>query len=131
MQVLDVFVVVVAAALAIGLLVYRARRSECHSVGECKGCPHAQQCGCGTCGTREVKTLDRLVKGDRFSIVDVLDDEVRCQLVRFGVEPGQSLYCDYVLPGGPIIVKRGRQQIAIGRNLAERVRVEVYCSDEA
>lgn len=128
MQMLDTVIMVIAALLAVVLLVHRARRSECHSVGACRSCPHAQQC---RRVTRDVKTLDKLLKGDRFSIVDVLDDEVRCQLVRFGVEPGQPLYCDYVLPGGPIIVKRGRQQIAIGRSLAERVRVEVHCRDEA
>lgn len=116
---LDRIVLLLAAAAAIAYLIYRFRRSRCYSTEACASCPHSAEC------IHKPETMENLAVGDRFSITAVRDDDVRCQLMRLGIDADKSLYCDYVLPGGPVIVRRGRQQIAIGRSLAGQIEVEV------
>ncbi|HOB91555.1 MAG: FeoA family protein [Bacillota bacterium] len=122
---LDKIVLVVAAAAAIGYIVYRLRNSSCCSTSGgsscpqlCNACPYSAEC-------IKAETMDKVNAGDRFSILQVKDEDIRCQLMRLGMDVNECLTCDYVLPGGPVIVKRGRQQVAIGRNLAGQIKVEV------
>lgn len=125
---LDKIIMLTATAVAVGYLVHRFREPACCATRSeliCAFCTHSAQC------LHKPNTLDNLIAGDKFSIVDVKDDEIRCQLMRFGIDPGEPLYCDYVLPGGPVIVKKGRQRIAIGRNLAGKVEVEVHSRSES
>jgi Fe2+ transport system protein FeoA len=131
---LDKIVLVLAAAGAIAYLVYRLRTSRCCSTSACSSscsqaacssCPFSAQC------IRNTETMDKLAVGDRFAITEIKDDDIRCQLMRLGMDANECLCCDYVLPGGPVIVKRGRQQIAIGRNLAGQIEVEVLSKNGA
>ncbi|NLU43041.1 MAG: ferrous iron transport protein A [Firmicutes bacterium] len=130
---LDKIVLLLAATGAIAYLVYRFRTSKCCSTTACSSCPKA---ACNSCPfsaecIRKSETLDKLAVGDRFAITEVRDDDIRCQLMRLGMDANESLCCDYVLPGGPVIVKRGRQQIAVGRDLAGQIEVEVLSKNEA
>lgn len=72
---------------------------------------------CDTCA------LSGARKGDRFEIVSVDDDHARIQALRFGMSEGACVECITRIPAGPIVVKSGRQEIAVGRALAERIRV--------
>jgi Fe2+ transport system protein FeoA len=124
---LEKAVLVLAAAAAITYLIYRFRTSKCCSPSAGSSCPQAV---CSSCPfsaecIRRTETMDKLAVGDTFAIADVKDDDIRCQLMRLGMDAKECLSCDYVLPGGPVIVKRGRQHIAIGRNLAGQIEVEV------
>ncbi len=62
-------------------------------------------------------------KGDRFEIVSVDDDHARIQALRFGMSAGADVECITRIPAGPIVLKSGRQEIAVGRGLAERIQV--------
>jgi len=71
----------------------------------------------------ELCTLDVVRKGDRFEIVSVDDAHARVQALRFGVAEGACVECVTRVPAGPLVIKSGRQEIAVGRSLAKRINV--------
>jgi Fe2+ transport system protein FeoA len=71
----------------------------------------------------EMCTLDCARKGDRFEVVSVDNADARVQALRFGVCEGASVECVSKIPAGPLVIKRGRQEIAVGRSLAKRISV--------
>lgn len=72
---------------------------------------------CETCPLSGVR------KGDLLEIVSVDDDQARVQALRFGMSKGSCVECVTRIPAGPIVLKSGRQEIAVGRSLAHRIRV--------
>ncbi len=62
-------------------------------------------------------------KGDSFEIVAVDDEHARIQAMRFGMSEGSCVECITRIPAGPIVVRSGRQEIAVGRSLAGRIQV--------
>lgn len=78
------------------------------------------------CAACEHYSLDRARKGDRLQIVDVGDEHARVQALRFGMSEGACVTCVTRIPAGPLVVLSGRQEIAIGRALAKRIRVRRY-----
>lgn len=72
---------------------------------------------CETC------TLDCMSKGEKFEIVSVNDNAARVQALRFGVCEGANVECVTKIPAGPLVIKSGRQEIAVGRSLAKRISV--------
>lgn len=68
-------------------------------------------------------TLLGLTPGEEGVIGHISDDHARAQAVRFGIGDGASVSCISVLPGGPVVVRSGRQEIAIGHGLAARIQV--------
>lgn len=68
-------------------------------------------------------TLDQTVPGQSFVIMAIEDEFARLQAIRFGIAEGAQAICQAVLPGGPIVVRKGKQEMALGRNLAHRIRV--------
>lgn len=72
---------------------------------------------CETC------SLSTARKGEHFEIVAVDDDHARVQALRFGMSEGACVECITRIPAGPIVLKSGRQEIAVGRALAERIQV--------
>ncbi|MDO8880442.1 MAG: ferrous iron transport protein A [Coriobacteriia bacterium] len=69
-------------------------------------------------------TLAVLRAGDEAVIAGIHDDCARAQAVRFGMGVGASVHCVTTLPGGPVVLRSGRQEIAVGRGLARRIRIE-------
>lgn len=61
--------------------------------------------------------------GDRLEILGVDDEHARIQAMRFGIAEGACIECITRIPAGPIVIKSGRQEIAVGRALAGRIRV--------
>ncbi|MDP3058267.1 MAG: FeoA domain-containing protein [bacterium] len=51
------------------------------------------------------------------------NDLVRAQAIRFGISEGTDIHIDEVLLNGPIIIRRGHMQYAVGRNLAKQIEV--------
>jgi ferrous iron transport protein A len=74
---------------------------------------------CDTCALSGVR------KGDLLEIVSVDDDHARVQAMRFGMSQGACVECITRIPAGPIVLKSGRQEIAVGRSLASRIRVRM------
>lgn len=68
-------------------------------------------------------TLDRVKRGQSFKIMYIDNDTVRSQAIRFGIAAGEWLTCEEVVPAGPIVVSKNRQQIALGRRLAKEINI--------
>lgn len=68
-------------------------------------------------------TLDQTKRGQRVKVVSIPDEVIRAQAIRFGISIGAEVECEEKLFAGPIVVCRGKQEIAIGRKLAERIEV--------
>lgn len=80
---------------------------------ECRNRNHADTC-----------TLECLSRGDRCRVLGIDDERVRGQAIRFGMGEGSMVSCVTKLPAGPVVLRSGRQEIAIGRQLARRIRIE-------
>jgi Fe2+ transport system protein FeoA len=70
----------------------------------------------------DMKLVEAL-PGQAFIITDIADDFARLQAIRFGIAEGARAVCQTVLPGGPVVVRKGKQEMALGRNLADRIEV--------
>lgn len=68
-------------------------------------------------------TLDQAVPGQIFIITAINDDLARLQAIRFGIAEGARAICQTVLPGGPVVLRKGKQELALGHNLAHRIQV--------
>ena len=68
-------------------------------------------------------TLDCVRKGERMEIISVDDTHARIQALRFGMAEGAFVQCVTKVPAGPLVIKSGRQEIAVGRSLAKRINV--------
>lgn len=68
--------------------------------------------------------LDKASRGQVIKITGIPDDRVRVQAIRFGLSEGTIVTCREVVPAGPVVVTRNKQEIAIGRNLARTISVE-------
>jgi Fe2+ transport system protein FeoA len=69
-------------------------------------------------------TLDMVRRGDQVRILKIDDPQVRMQAIRFGIGEGADVRCSEKLPAGPIVLRRGRQEIAVGRSIARAISVE-------
>jgi ferrous iron transport protein A len=71
-------------------------------------------------------TLDKSKKGLFIVIVKLPDGNYKSQLIRMGISEGDTLKCLQRLPGGTIVVQKNRQEIAIGYDLAKKIKVS-FC----
>ncbi|HEY8463955.1 MAG TPA: FeoA family protein [Bacillota bacterium] len=72
----------------------------------------------------KIQTLDRIKKGHHCIIRQIPSGEIRAQAIRFNLIEGNTAICQEIIPAGPIIIKIGRQEIALGRKLAQQIKVE-------
>jgi len=68
-------------------------------------------------------TLDQAKKGNVLRITAITDPTVRVQAIRFGIAEGETVTAVEVIPSGPIVIRKNRQEIALGRRLAGRIAV--------
>ena len=68
-------------------------------------------------------TLDTVRGGDDFEVLGIDDGQARVSALRFGMAEGALVSCVTRIPAGPVVLRSGRQEIAVGRNLARRIRV--------
>ena len=73
-------------------------------------------------------TLDTAKKGDAVKIISIPDAKVRAQAIRFGIAEGEIVKIVQVVPAGPIVLEKGKQEIAIGRSLAKAITIEMIHS---
>lgn len=69
-------------------------------------------------------TLDKAKKGQVMKITGIPNEVIRVQAIRFGISEGAVITCREVVPAGPVVVARNKQEIAIGRSLARTISVE-------
>lgn len=67
--------------------------------------------------------IDRVPVGSRARIEAIDDAIARRELTRLGFEEGADVEVVSRIPFGPIVLQRRHRQVAIGRELARRVRV--------
>lgn len=70
-------------------------------------------------------TLDKVKRGQSFTIIQIPSESVRSQAIRFGIATGEYVTCEEVIPAGPIVIRKNRQLIALGRNLAQEIKVHL------
>jgi Fe2+ transport system protein FeoA len=73
---------------------------------------------------KQQMTLDKGKKGMMVKVLQIPDEMVRAQIIRFGIIEGAVIKCEEVVPAGPVIISKNQQEIAIGRNLAKYIKVE-------
>ena len=69
-------------------------------------------------------TLDRISRGETFKIRRIPDKDVRARISRLGIGEGAYAHCPEKIPGGPVIIKKNFQEIAIGRKLAKSITID-------
>jgi len=72
---------------------------------------------CATC------TLADAHAGQHFVVTGVGDAGARVTALRFGMAEGACVHCTARIPAGPIVLRSGRQEIAVGRELAKLIDV--------
>jgi ferrous iron transport protein A len=75
-------------------------------------------------------TLADARAGERFVVTSVDDDHARVTALRFGMAEGACVDCITRIPAGPIVLRSGRQEIAVGRELARRIGVRAATATE-
>lgn len=68
-------------------------------------------------------TLADARAGQHFVVTSVDDDAARVTALRFGMAEGACIRCTTRIPAGPIVLRSGRQEIAVGRELAKLIGV--------
>ncbi len=68
-------------------------------------------------------TLDKARKGMPVTVVKLPSGDIKSQLIRLGISEGDTLKCIVRLPGGTIVVKKNRHEIALGFDLAKKIKV--------
>lgn len=70
-------------------------------------------------------TLDKAKKGTYVTILTLPSGVIKVQLIRLGITEGTKVFCMERLPGGTIVLQRNRQEIAIGFDLAKKIKVNL------
>ena len=68
-------------------------------------------------------TLDKAKKGKPVTILKLPDGEIKVRLIRLGISEGDTVHCLERLPGGTMVIQKNRQEIAIGFDLAKKIKV--------
>jgi Fe2+ transport system protein FeoA len=76
-------------------------------------------------------SLSDLRRGQSGTVLQIPDDELRVQLLRFGITAGCSVHCHTKIPFGPVILRYGGQEIALGRKVADQISIESACAQAA
>ncbi len=69
-------------------------------------------------------TLEQAKVGDTLRVKRIADAEVATNAVRLGVSEGELLMVASKIPGGPVVIRRGVVEIALGRDLCKEIEVE-------
>ena len=68
-------------------------------------------------------TLDHAKVGQLVRIDRIQDDEIAMMAVRLGIAVGEVIAVASKVPGGPLVIRRGRVDIALGRELCRGINV--------
>jgi Fe2+ transport system protein FeoA len=67
--------------------------------------------------------LHELKRGEQARVGQIADSQLRTQLLRFGIVTGSEVRCLNRIPFGPIVLRYGGQELALGRDLARRIEI--------
>ena len=74
---------------------------------------------------RQNVTLVEARTGDTLRVVGIPPGVVRAQLLRLGISESCELTCVLRVPTGPLVVRQGNLEVALGRKIASSVAVTV------
>lgn len=57
------------------------------------------------------------------TVVSIQDEAILSQMIRFGISPGSQIRCYQKIPFGPVMIRFYKQEIAIGRDLADQILI--------
>lgn len=100
----------------------RSMRGRGRGRGRVGACAPGDAGACVRC-VGEACALADAHRGDRLTILDIPDADARMHAIRFGMQEGAPVSCVTRVPAGPIVLRSGRQEIAVGRGLARRITV--------
>lgn len=69
-------------------------------------------------------TLEQAKVGDVLLITRITDPETATVAMRLGISEGELLHLASKVPGGPVVIRRGAVEIALGRELCRCIEVE-------
>ena len=69
-------------------------------------------------------TLERAKAGDTLLVRKITDAETATIAMRLGIAEGETFFLASKIPGGPIVIRRGSVEIALGRELCRSIEVE-------
>jgi ferrous iron transport protein A len=69
--------------------------------------------------------LESAPKNHLLEVVSIAQSKLQEDAIRFGIGQGEVVSIINKLPGGPIIIQKNQQQIAIGRELANAIEVKL------
>lgn len=69
--------------------------------------------------------LHRARPGQLLKIYAIPPGKEYAQFLRIGMHQGQYVHCLERLPGGTVVVRKNRQQLAVGHALAKKIFVVV------
>lgn len=75
--------------------------------------------------TINIMNLEEAPKLTILEIISIAEEKLSEDAMRFGIEAGEAVKIINKLPGGPIVIQKNQQQIAIGRELARAVEVKI------
>ena len=58
-------------------------------------------------------------------VLQIPEGLLGAQLMRLGISEESELTCALKIPTGPIVVRRGDVEIALGRKIASKIQVEI------
>lgn len=68
-------------------------------------------------------TLDQAKLGDLLLIQAIEDPQTATMALRLGISQGEMIELTSKIPGGPLVVRRGKVDIALGRDLCKGIAV--------
>ncbi len=68
-------------------------------------------------------TLDQIARGESVRVVYVPGGDIRARMLRIGISEGSMIDCVLKIPAGPIVVRHGNLELALGRRLASAIEV--------
>ena len=81
-------------------------------------------------GDSSHRSLTDIRKGRECRIVSLPNDPIRrSQCIRLGIHEGEVIACLERLPGATMVVQIRRQEIALGRDLASDIVVEMHVGE--
>lgn len=69
-------------------------------------------------------TLEQAKVGETLLVKQISDTDTATIAMRLGISEGEQLFLASKIPGGPVVVRRGAIEIALGRDLCKHIEVE-------